>query len=122
VGRARTLSASPHTRTLYTANDLGDPGIMSFRTDKERVVRGLCQPASPRLSGGAWRVSGASGRQGRDHPKSLIGVCMKVGAVGFSDTFVIALLSPNLLDIQQHKDLTGAADPYTDVFARTCTS
>jgi hypothetical protein len=43
VGRARTLSASSHTRTEldtpYTANDLGDPRIMSLRTDDEQVVR-----------------------------------------------------------------------------------
>jgi hypothetical protein len=78
-------------------------------------------------------VSGASGRQGRNrttkviHPEGLtvtfIGVCMKVGVASFPIFFAIALLfpPPNLLSVQQHEDLTGAADPYTDVFVRACT-
>jgi hypothetical protein len=47
MGRARTPSASSHTRTesntLYAANDLGVPRIMSLRTDEEQVVGELCQ-------------------------------------------------------------------------------
>ena len=49
VGRVRTLSASSNTRieldTLYMANDLGDPRVMSPRTDEQRVVEELCQLA-----------------------------------------------------------------------------
>jgi hypothetical protein len=53
---------------------------------------------------------------------SLIGVYTKVGAADFPIFFAIAFLfPPNLLDIQQHRDLAGVANPYTEVFARACT-
>jgi hypothetical protein len=52
----------------------------------------------------------------------FIGVCMKVGAAGFSNIFCDrSSIFPDLLDVQQHKDLTGVANPYTDVFVRACT-
>ena len=70
-------------------------------------------------------MSGASVRQGQDYPTNATHrgsdrvAYWKVGAAGFPR--LLFYFPPNLLDAQQHKDLTGAADPYADVSARACT-
>jgi hypothetical protein len=124
----RLVITRTELNTLYTANNLGDPRIMSLRTDEEQVIGELCQPTNlhyrARHEGCLTRVGVRGGmiqrmRLTEGLTVALVGVCMKVGAAGFPILLVIALLfPPNLLAVQQHKDLTGAADPYTDVFAR----
>ena len=127
----RLVITRTELNTLYTANDLGDPRTISLRTDEEQVIGELCQPTNlnyPARHGGCLTQVGVRGgmiqrtRLTVGLTMSLIGVCMKVGAAGFPMLFVIALLfPPNLLAVQQQKDLTGAADPYADAFARTST-
>ena len=89
-----------YKNTLHTAGDLGDPGIMSFRADKEHVARELCQPASLGYRvghGGCLARVGVRGgiiqqtRLIEDLTLSLIGVWMKLGPAGFPILFVTAL-------------------------------
>jgi hypothetical protein len=127
----RLKIARTELNALYTANDPGDPRIINLRTDEEQVIGELCQSTNLNYRarhGGCLTQVGVRGRMiqrtrlTEGLTVSLIGVCMKVGAAGFLILFVIALLFPsNLLAVQQYKDLTGAADPYTDVFARAST-
>jgi hypothetical protein len=53
----------------------------------------------------------------------LIRVCIKAGVAGFSVFFFLRSLfyfPPNVLDVQQHEDLTSATNSYAHVFARAC--
>jgi hypothetical protein len=111
VGLASSLDASSGSHevartelnTLYTANDLRGPRITSLRTDEKQAVGELCQLTNFNYRarhGGCLAQVGVGGgviqqtrlTEGLTVP--FIGVCMKVGAAGFSDIFYRSYIPP----------------------------
>jgi hypothetical protein len=103
-GDAKCLSHTiTESNTPYTANDLGDPRIMSLRIDGDCVVGELCQLASLGHRVGHGESLAQADVRGRIIQQTrltkgltvlLIRVCMKLGAAGFPIFFVIVLQFP----------------------------